>query len=348
MSTKPSPLFFVFVDTQVYRKERLNRQSSNIQSLRRRVYSGSVRVLSTSVLRRELAAQALTIQNEFIQATRKAVANSGVAELSGDARIGTLLDLEKNQINSTKIKQSADRLLSYLQADEVDIPDDGLSTIFDWYFAGLPPFGAKGKKSEFPDAANKLALLHYARSNHVTVSIVSGDEDWKKTCEKQEEFDHYDRLEMFLDEAVRSEFVSREFWSDEEILTSLTPHLKEITNALQREMMRSSRVNLGDGQMDSLSIQALDLQDILITDIWEKGDSFKCLGELTFEAEVEAQFSLDDPELANILEEEYFGSIVRTAEIRFQLDGLDPRKISNIQLQLTDSLDFHVPLRYTG
>lgn len=305
-------------------------------------------MLSTSVLRRELAKQALMIQNEFIQNIRKAVANSGVAELSGDARIGALLDLEKNPISSTKIKKSADRLLSYLQVDEVSIPDEGLSIIFDWYFSGLPPFGAKGKKSEFPDAANKLALLEYARSNRVTVSVVSGDEDWKKTCEEHDEFDHYDRLELFLDEAVRSEFISREFWSDEEILTSLTPHLKEITNALQGEMMRASRVNLGDGKMDSLSIQALDLQDILITDIWAKGEGFRCLGELTFEAEVEAQFSLDDPELANILEEEYFGSIVRTAEIRFQLDGLDPRKISNIQLQLTDSLDFQVPVRYIG
>lgn len=340
------PLLCVFLDTQVFRKERFQWGSQNFQALRRRIEAGSVRVLSTDILRQELRRQAHVLHNEYLQALSKVLSLSGVAKISGNFPGEVLAYLEDQQLTSEQTSRAADRLLLLLHAEEVLIPEDGLKTIFSWYFNGDPPFGAKGKKSEFPDAANKLALINYAHQNNIIVYVVSEDEDWFKVCDKRAEFKLYQRLEQFLEYAVKAEFTSRLYWSDDEILENFKFRISTIQSMVHSELSRLSRVDFGDGVLESLTITNLDLEDMLITDIVDRDDEVRCMGELAIDVHYFAETSLDDPELANVLYKEHRGQISLLAAIRFTIDPNKPANISNIKLTLDDGLDLRMPLKY--
>jgi hypothetical protein len=264
------PLQYVFLDTQVFRKERFQWDSANFQALKRRVEAGSVVVLSTPILAKELRRQVQSIQNEFIQAITKANSLSGVSKLARNSRVSELSGILRIQISSDEVIKTADRILSLLHATELPLPADGLQTLFDWYFNGEAPFGVKGKKSEFPDAANKLALLKFAREKQARIAVVSDDGDWQRTAEQHSEFQLFERIEQFLDIAIKSEFESRQFWSDDEILETLKSHTNELKELIVDELLRTSQVNLGDGKIESLKLKRFVLEDVLVTDVLDR------------------------------------------------------------------------------
>ncbi|ABE31151.1 hypothetical protein DR64_3971 [Paraburkholderia xenovorans LB400] len=64
---------------------------------------------------------------------------------------------------------------------------DMMPRIFERYFAGLPPFGArKDKKAEFPDAMSLLLLEDYARDHGTRGVVASRDEGWSEFAGKSE------------------------------------------------------------------------------------------------------------------------------------------------------------------
>ncbi|PVX83195.1 PIN domain-containing protein [Paraburkholderia unamae] len=64
---------------------------------------------------------------------------------------------------------------------------DMMPRIFERYFAGLPPFGArKDKKAEFPDATSLLLLEDYARDHGTRGVVASRDEGWSEFAGKSE------------------------------------------------------------------------------------------------------------------------------------------------------------------
>ncbi len=336
----------MFLDTQVFRKERFDWDGSNFRALSRRIQAGSVRVLSTEILRGELRKQAAILQNEFVQAFAKAESLSAVPRLLNMVPSNGLRSLTPGKLEQHEVEQAADKLLSLLQVEELPIPEGALPRLFEIYFGGEPPFGVKGKKSEFPDAVNMLALQSFAQKLAAKVYIISDDGDWARISEKHEEFILFERMEPFLDMAVRAEFASSQFWSNEEILKSFAPYTDELKDLVFIDLSLMSRVNLGDGSLDELKFLEFSLRDILVTDIRSEKSGLRCVGELEVELRFTAEMSLDDPGLANVLYGHTEGDVTLLGSIEFVIDPKNPNAISDINLMLEEGLELELPLAY--
>lgn len=257
-----------------------------------------------------------------------------------------LRSLTPGKLEQHEVEQAADKLLSLLQVEELPIPEGALPRLFEIYFGGEPPFGVKGKKSEFPDAVNMLALQSFAQKLAAKVYIISDDGDWARISEKHEEFILFERMEPFLDMAVRAEFASSQFWSNEEILKSFAPYTDELKDLVFIDLSLMSRVNLGDGSLDELKFLEFSLRDILVTDIRSEKSGLRCVGELEVELRFTAEMSLDDPGLANVLYGHTEGDVTLLGSIEFVIDPKNPNAISDINLMLEEGLELELPLAY--
>jgi len=106
--------------------------------------------------------------------------------------------IETDQLNALKSVQNAmippsdhatKQLTEFLAksgAEVVAADRAEIKSILGKYFKNEPPFGGKGKKSEFPDAIALISLESWAKENGKKILAVSKDNDWAtfaKGCE---------------------------------------------------------------------------------------------------------------------------------------------------------------------
>lgn len=344
MFDENEPPLWVFLDTEVYRAASFDWSHPSFTSLKMRVSRGSIHLVTTDVVLRELHRLIRGHLNELDQHVQKAAKHAAAVRPVEDKRVDALLDLAHNRHRHETIIEIADRFIADLGTETIEIPTTAVADLFTLYFSGDPPFGSKHKKSEFPDAANMLALLAHARANKTAIHVVSADEDWRRTCERHPELVYFQRISEVLDKAIRTEWLSKELRPDDELLWLLRTKKETLRSLLAQNLRGHSSVNFRDGDLDDLEIEDLHLEAISIIDAWQHEDLINIQAELVHTVHYAAMASIYDEEFDNTLEAELAGedSLVATVDVNILRDG----SIEVLGVEYEHGLSLHIPLKY--
>lgn len=164
----------VFIDTEVFVRERFDWNSSSFNRLRELVKAKQLRVLTTSITKNEVTRK----QREALDHAAKAVAKHEV--ILGRLGASTATTTVSAPGASAELEAQFQSLLADIGAREVPLHAN-LDELFEGYFAQSPPFSG-GKKSEFPDAVVLSSLRKWCSESGKKLYAVSGDPDFKIAC----------------------------------------------------------------------------------------------------------------------------------------------------------------------
>jgi hypothetical protein len=335
----------VFLDTQVYRAMSFDWASPNFVSLRERVTRGSIELVTTEIIKQEIRKGIRGLLNEFTQDVRK-IRHLPLFRHLEPAKVEAITSLAANTNEFEKLWAAAESFLSEIGTTILDSPASAFADLFKLYFSGSPPFGSKGKKSEFPDAANLLTLQHHAQLTGKKIYVVSGDGDWCRVCAQSPSLIHIERLSEVIDRAIRAEWRSDDLWSNKELLAFLMAKMDQLKPMLESALERDSRVNLGDGSIDMLELDDVDLLGLAATDIHRGDHEITFRGELFHSVHYSVSISIDDDEMNNVIEHQASGSADLTAKIWLDLPLNNPKEIIIHDVWYPDGLELEIPLKY--
>ncbi|MEM8719170.1 MAG: PIN domain-containing protein [Cyanobacteria bacterium P01_G01_bin.39] len=184
----PTPIFRIFLDTEVFVSANFNYQDSSFTKLVDLVNNDELVLYITTVTR-----------NEILSNIEKEVHNSDSSlktihkEFRKNAKIlynyqnfKSLFSLNHNKDETCQeLKNQFLNYLEKIKAQVISVDQVSPEDIFDQYFNNLPPFKEGKKKYEFPDAFSIAALEKEAMNNDFKIYVISRDNDWQKACEKK-------------------------------------------------------------------------------------------------------------------------------------------------------------------
>src|SRR6266446_3640012 len=166
---------FVFIDTQAYVANAFGWHGIHLGKLATLCSDGTLKLLMTTITRREIIRKIEEALDEAIERTKKyktVLSNGG-------------LNVELLDDRQTLLANAIDRFLAFLRtAQAIEVPINvSLEAVLDDYFASSPPF-AKRKGKEFPDAFAGASLVAWLRRSGNTAYVVSGVGDFEALCER--------------------------------------------------------------------------------------------------------------------------------------------------------------------
>ena len=165
----------VFIDTQAFRKARLDWHGKTLSKLSEFAKKGQLRLVVTDVTIGEVKSQIRELVEEAVSSVTK---HRGILEQLGGSDVITRLD-DKTAALAT-LEAAFDRFLKDTNATAVPLISDVKGVLAD-YFARRPPFSTK-KKNEFPDAISIASVRAWCEKNKSSTYIVSEDADLKACC----------------------------------------------------------------------------------------------------------------------------------------------------------------------
>ena len=139
---------------------------------------------------------------------------------------------DKERIITDTIKTLKDKLkevgILVLKTGTISV-----KTLLDDYFSSKPPFGAKGKKSEFPDAIMLQSLIRAVGEEH-RLHIIAKDGDWENVCKTNKNLVSHKSLANFLD------YINKDNVASSAIKTHLAkPAIAEQIKSKLKEIMET-------------------------------------------------------------------------------------------------------------
>lgn len=193
----------ILLETEAYVRLGLNFENPKLLKLIELVRAGDVELLITEVIRKEVEAdlyqRAGELWNKCKELThdieRKGAAGgfaslkAALAEVSEQGIQEALLDVFKAFQDRAEVK-------------EIPTPTDLVPKLLNDYFTSTPPFGAGKKRKEFPDAISLYAASGFADKKNRTITIISGDPDIKKGCDRFPRLRSVDGVEEVMAEII--------------------------------------------------------------------------------------------------------------------------------------------------
>jgi predicted nucleic acid-binding protein len=194
---------WVFVDTNVFIQYNFNfSEQSSLGILGDYAEDGVLHLVLTDITEREVRRNLRQRVDDSRQAVNAFRDDAGVLKNLHDPRFGMLVGPKPNydEINQQLLAQWT----TYLQRTAVTVvPVDGSRTteVFERYFGGLPPFGGKGKKDEFPDAFALLTLEEWLLKENGPrgrMYVISADGPVREYCANHAQFVPVEKLKDLL------------------------------------------------------------------------------------------------------------------------------------------------------
>ncbi len=186
---------YIFIDAQIFVREKLDWGSKSLSRIKELVKSGQLRVLTTSITKKEVCNKIAEALDHAQSALKKHEVILGQVGVSGTPAF--------DDGATPKLQSQFEELLRLLKAKELPLKAD-LDNLFDDYFDKKPPFSSK-KKSEFPDAVVIASLRDFASTTGNKIYVVSGDGDLKDCCKDDGKLIHADSLGEVISKATVTE-----------------------------------------------------------------------------------------------------------------------------------------------
>jgi PIN domain-containing protein len=191
---------FVFLDTQTYVANAFDWSGSHFAKLVELAHDGTVKLLITSVTRREVRRkieESLDQTLERIRTCKTSLRNAGL-------NVEILSNRSKMLDNALR---EFDAFLDRVQVVELPL-EASLDGILDDYFALRPPFSEK-KRDEFPDAVVAASLKAWGRRHRKSAYVVSGDRDFEAVCANDSSLIHVKSVSEIISRASVSAEIHR-------------------------------------------------------------------------------------------------------------------------------------------
>ncbi len=185
----------ITIDTQAIETNGFHFEGG-LLALLKQFNGGPIEVVVSSIVAREVLNHLTEKTREAREALERATIKAAEYGLVASARP----NYSHNPVDPRAIARS--RLEKFLvEIGAQIIPVDGVTTaqLLSLYFASAPPFGARKKKQEFPDAIALLTLEAWAKEKGKKILAISGDPDWAAYSEKSDRIDVVSELALGLE-----------------------------------------------------------------------------------------------------------------------------------------------------
>jgi hypothetical protein len=173
---------YIFIDAQVFVREKFDWSSKSFCRIKELVKSGQVRVLTTSITKNEVVNKIKETLSHTLTALKRHEVLLDQLGVSAGSATGA----------EGKLQSLFEDFLLEVSAEEVPLSAN-LNNVFGDYFTQKPPFSAK-KKSEFPDAIVVASLRDFSSKRGAKIYVVSGDGDLKECCGERGSLIHAESL----------------------------------------------------------------------------------------------------------------------------------------------------------
>ena len=149
-----------------------------------------------------------------------------------------------------------------------------------------------------------------------------------------------------IDKAIRAEWLSTDLWSDAELLEFVSAKKSEWLPMMESALRSDSQVNLGDGEINSLTIDDVTLEGLAITTISEHDGVLSFQGELFHFVDYTADVSIGNDEFINTIEDTLTGQEQLTAYISIDLPLGNPKDVHVASIDYSDGLNLKLALEF--
>lgn len=276
---------FVFIDTQAFRKARLDWNGRSLAKLVEFAKKGQLVLLVTDITMREVKAQIQELLAEIHTSLSK---HSGILQQLGAS---VALDRVSDQTAARKALDAAfDQFLEKTGAVKVPLVSD-VRGVLDDYFGRRPPFSTK-KKSEFPDALSIASLRLWCEQRHSTAYVVSEDPDLRDCCSEHGPLLHAGSIADIISQATVSEelhnALEKALRASSYLRDALTDKIKHLDVLFERSLYSRGRNIRMRGDIDH--VPSVNVISAHILD--QQENTFTC--ELEVEAEIAVNIDLEE------------------------------------------------------
>ena len=265
---------FVFIDTQAFRRARVDWSGRSLSRLVELAQQGQLRLIVTGVTTREVRSQ---LRELLAEANASLSKHSGLLQQLG---VSSTIERVRDQSTALGTLEAAfDQFLQDTRAINIPLISD-LTGVLDDYFAQRPPFSTK-KRSEFPDAISIASVRLWCQQNRATAYIVSEDRDLQACCSESGPLFHAESINDIISRAT----VSQDLHDALEKALNGSEYLRD---TLIEKIKKSATVETsssGDWQVTTAEIDGVPSVRIISVSVLDQ-ENLKFTCELEVEAEV--------------------------------------------------------------
>lgn len=162
-------------------------------------------MLSTDITDKEIRSNIVESVKELKTEFKKIASKNRVIETVGGTAYKEFINSRKTDKITETIKEKIDFFLKECNTKTIKASEQPSEPIFKDYFLKKPPFGEGKKKHEFPDAFVLLALKNWCFENSTNIFTISTDKDFKKFCDKEDQFNYFPSLYEFINHVLMDE-----------------------------------------------------------------------------------------------------------------------------------------------
>ncbi len=197
---------FVFLDSTEFNSNSFNFESYKLKSLGSRGQKGTVRIVITDIVYKEVLNSLLN----YIEKAHTDIKGLILSEkfrtirhlIPESAKAVEDIDFE---LLKTRSKEQLDKFIKEAKIDIIDTGDVQVNDVLQLYFEKLPPFGESKKKNEFPDAISLIALRDWCKKTGNNIYIVSKDKDLTNLSHITNSFIELEDVGKFLEIVIEDE-----------------------------------------------------------------------------------------------------------------------------------------------
>jgi PIN domain len=195
----------IFIDTSIFYKNGFSVDRKMFNTLRSLCEAKRINLITTDITDSEIQSNIeksiKELKNEFKRIAKK----NRIIETIGGNGYDEFVDSKSTQSTVDEIKDKIDSFLKSCNATVINASEQSASQVIKDYFNKKPPFGEGKKKHEFPDALILNSLKEWCSKNNKDIITISADSDFKKFCQQEDKFEHFNSLYEFINHALMDE-----------------------------------------------------------------------------------------------------------------------------------------------
>tara|TARA_R110000868_G_scaffold143574_1_gene361903 strand:+ start:10174 stop:11241 length:1068 start_codon:yes stop_codon:yes gene_type:complete len=278
------PHYGVFIDPSGYRHNNLNFNGGRLRAFADVAQKDWLTYLQTDISVQETKKR---IKEDIRTASGVfARSDASVFKSVDDPRLNVFrTPPDIDELVATLTTQFEDHL-HYGQCEVLSVADIDPSTVFDDYFAQVPPFDVvadqkRKKKHEFPDAFTLKRLVMWAEAHDTLVYVVANDPDLERVCAVQDPLLFFQKIEALLDHLHRADALVQQLHQRPQSL------VQKLTQFIQDDFADRTFVPLYNdhGEVENVEVEQVSIGDVYALEV---GD-----GVVKAEAEAEVRFVAD-------------------------------------------------------
>ncbi len=191
----------VFLDTNVFDRQHFNFSGLALTAFVEACKRHGIPVLLPDPIERELVRHVRKLATEAVELGVKARRTAPFLY-----RPGAEERPPKDQAEEAlcRADNALSAFLRQLTVNRLGYEGVGLGEVMDWYDSQTPPFGAGGKRKEFPDALALAIVGAHSKNCSLYIAVVSEDKGVQLACERYTKLSHFGEISALTEALINT------------------------------------------------------------------------------------------------------------------------------------------------